>query len=517
MLLAFGVEHADLYLWGFALSTLALLLWNGFERQRVIANVAPLVVLLGLLTMGNSLISMQLEVDDKLFNFARDLLLQASMAYLIRLLSQKPKLLLPAIIALAALYWFGYREVQIESLNVATEQDVPELLYVPDAPLTPQEIEELGELEGVQSIAPAFTGIAANDPLAAVYVIDLADEVSSAAQARIQVFAAAHNDFLDLNETLTVAPIPAKARQLTEHRGPNPSDIGLNDPGVAEQWALSAWPYAAFAKTSQQFLRKLKPATLFILDTGIDAQHPDLKANYRSVAASHDRDAVGHGTHVAGIAAGVANNGLGIAGWLPAGEHPIKVSSIRVFGAFNRTSQQAIVQGMIDAVNAGASVINLSLGGLSSDSRQRVYERAVKMANEKGCIVVAAAGNSAADARRYAPANTPGIIAVAALNNQLQQARFSNSIDGLELGLWAPGQDIFSTVPNGGFTLFSGTSMAAPQVAGLLAVAKALQPALTTREAHEMLVASTQTRSFGNQNAPDIIDPGNFLERVGER
>jgi len=293
-----------------------------------------------------------------------------------------------------------------------------------------------------------------------------------------------------------------------------PSDLGLNDPEVVRQWSLVAWPYQAFAKTSAKMAKRLQPARLFVLDSGVDATHPDIRDNYQSLDAKHDRDGLGHGTHVAGIAAAVSNNKEGIAGWWPQGDHPIKVSSIRVIGPFGSATQRAVVQGIIDAANAGAAVINLSLGGLSTDSKQRVYANAVKYANERGTIVVVAAGNSSMDARRYAPANTPGVIVVAALDNTLQQASFSNSVDGLEMGVWAPGKDIHSLVPNGGYTPFSGTSMAAPQVAGILTVAKAIRPELTTRPAYPILNRSLQQIAQGSSDRPAVLDPGAFLEEV---
>ena len=82
------------------------------------------------------------------------------------------------------------------------------------------------------------------------------------------------------------------------------------------------------------------------------------------------------------------------------------------------------------------------------------------------------------------------------------------------MGVWAPGKDIHSLVPNGGYVTFSGTSMAAPQVAGILTLAKSIRPELTTREAYRMLTNSLQAQALGNSDRPDVLDPEAFLKEV---
>lgn len=531
----------DGYFLGFALSALALGVYNAAEKKSIVARNAPFLIFAGLTLYFTSVVSLQGAAGERLFIVARDLLTQAAIAYLIRLFSQKPKLLVPAAVAILTGYWFFYRELQeesIQALNFSEQYQSPssaaesgldpsgELLITffegSDGEAVLQQISDLG-----LSAKPAFTHLekpclncdpsAANE-LGNTLLVDVPDAKIQELESILSAFAKTDISYAEQNEILEFEPLRStpvvEQSEFMIEPPAKPSDLGLNDPEVVRQWSLVAWPYKAFAKTSAKLAKRLQPATLFVLDSGVDAAHPDLKDNYQSYADKHDRDGLGHGTHVAGIAAAVANNNEGIAGWWPKGDHPIKVSSIRVIGPFGAATQQAVVQGIIDAANAGAAVINLSLGGRSTDSKQRVYANAVKYANERGTIVVVAAGNSSMDARRYAPANTPGVIAVAALDNTLSQASFSNSVDGLEMGVWAPGKDIHSLVPNGGYTPFSGTSMAAPQVAGIITLAKSIRPELSTREAYQMLSRSLQQQVQGTSDHPDVLDPGAFLEEV---
>lgn len=282
----------------------------------------------------------------------------------------------------------------------------------------------------------------------------------------------------------------------------------INDEKAMEQWALKALEIDNLSKR----LKKIKPkklAKIFILDTGVDATHEDLKNNYFSVNSKYDKDTDKHGTHCAGIAASVTNNAKGIAS-LNYNNRFCRVTSITVLPG-GRGYQETIVDGMIQAADLGADVISMSLGGLSNDKRQMVYEKAVEYCNQKGAIVVVAAGNSNQDAKYYAPACCKNVITVAAVNSNLDKAPFSNYFTVQKYGLCAPGVDILSTVPGDNYEKLNGTSMATPYVSSIVGIMKSIQPDLTTEEVYKLLSTTgmvlEDSKRIGNFIQPvDAID-----------
>jgi thermitase len=116
-----------------------------------------------------------------------------------------------------------------------------------------------------------------------------------------------------------------------------------------------------------------------------------------------------------------------------------------------------------------------------------VLVNAIAFAQKRGAIVLASAGNSNRDAYNHFPSNIEGVIAVAAIDQHMQKARFSNTMPTLSRPLAAPGVDILSLVPKNGYKPMSGTSMATPIVSGLIGVMKALHPDLTAEQAYTIL------------------------------
>jgi len=197
-----------------------------------------------------------------------------------------------------------------------------------------------------------------------------------------------------------------------------------------------------------------------ILDTGIDSSHPDLGAKVvakENFSGSSTAEAVNsHGTHVAGIAAAITDNGVGVAGL----GYNSSLMNVKVLGDDGTGYYSWIAQGIIWAANNGADVINLSLGGSSfSDTLQQ----AVDYAWNHGVVVVAAAGNDGSSNRLY-PAYYDNCIAVAATDANDNLASWSNY--GSWVDVAAPGS-AYSTEPNGQYGYMAGTSMASPYVAGL--------------------------------------------------
>jgi thermitase len=232
-----------------------------------------------------------------------------------------------------------------------------------------------------------------------------------------------------------------------------------NDPSLSTQWGLAkVGATAAWSVTHGS-----SSVRIAVLDTGVSLSHPDLAskivASQNFSSSTTVDDVNGHGSHVAGIAAAVTNNGVGVAGLA----YNAQIENVKVLGDDGSGSYSAISQGITWAADNGANVINLSLTGSTASS---TLQSAVDYAWSKGAVVVAAAGNNANSTPVY-PAYYTNAIAVAATTDLDQLAVFSNY--GSWVDVAAPGISIYSTIP-GGYGYKSGTSMASPYVAGLAAL-----------------------------------------------
>ncbi len=225
-----------------------------------------------------------------------------------------------------------------------------------------------------------------------------------------------------------------------------------------------------------------------VVDTGVDSSHEDLK-NVMWQNADGEfgvnmiddtppiQDDVGHGTHVAGLIAAEMGNGVGVAG--VAGGHS-KIMAVKVFTKTGRTTTEAIINGIRWAVDNGAEVINLSLGGPRPNAGMLdVLQYAV----EKGVVVMVAAGNNGRELGRGAniyPAmygkGLEGVITVGSIHSHNGKlSGFSNrSTEYVELAApgsyrrrwWGTNAGIYSTLPNDRYGRMAGTSMATPVAAG---------------------------------------------------
>lgn len=317
--------------------------------------------------------------------------------------------------------------------------------------------------------------------------------------------------------------------------------LSPNDTRYGEQWDFTgangmripgAWDVSTGAG-----------ATVAVIDTGITA-HPDLDANvlpgYDFVSdATAARDGNGrdsnaqdqgdwyaggecgqtaaansswHGTHVSGTVAAVTGNSTGVAGVAP----NAKVLPVRVLakcGGSLSDIADAIIWasgGTVSGIPANANpakVINMSLGG--SGTCGTTYQAAINSAVSRGSTVVVAAGNSNQDAAGFRPANCTSVVTVAASNPSGSLSYYSNY--GATVDLTAPGGDtsvssggILSTINTGtstpggsGYANYQGTSMAAPHVAGLVALMKAKSPALSPAQVESTLRQGTRTMPGG--------------------
>lgn len=231
-----------------------------------------------------------------------------------------------------------------------------------------------------------------------------------------------------------------------------------------------------------------------VLDTGADLKHPDLSPNLAAGVNILDprrppADDHGHGTHVTGILA-AARNRLGVVGVAPGA----KVCPVKVLDREGGGSLSDIVQGLEWCAQHGIRVVNLSLGSPEGNAS---FAEAVANAAAAGIVIVAAAGNSGPgqDTIGY-PARYPQVVAVAATTFQDSVADYSSR--GTQLAVAAPGDRVTSTWLNGGYEALSGTSMAAPHVAGLVALLLAAEPGLTPAQVRERLkVAAVPLAGWG--------------------
>lgn len=372
------------------------------------------------------------------------------------------------------------------------------------------ELKEGSQIADIQAVLkkyglvalPAFTPHDATETdLDDYFVVDV-PAVQDFPKVKKELAGLAAVDWLEENEQVTISPMEMQPMKTTPKVD---KKFGLNDPGLGELWGFEAMKVDELY-TILKDKKPKKRALIAILDTGVDANHEDLKGNFVSTKSKYDTDKAGHGTHCAGIAAAVSNNGVGVASFSQTNDF-VRVTSIKVLSDGGMGTQQSIIAGMLEAADRGADVLSLSLGGLSTDSRQRAYQQALDYANKKGCIVVVAAGNSNRNAKDFVPANVEGVITVSAVDTLLNRASFSNTVPDVKMGVAAPGVKIYSTIPGSVYATFNGTSMATPYVAGLLGLMKSLKPDLTTKEAYKIL-NETGVETQRTQETGRLIQPG---------
>ena len=259
--------------------------------------------------------------------------------------------------------------------------------------------------------------------------------------------------------------------------------IVADDPMITSQWALDAINGAEAHQMLKDLNAPARKAVVAILDTGVDSRHEDLSGIFQKSPGHSDEH--GHGTHCAGIAGAATNNGIGMAS-LNWNGHFVEIRGYKALGDDGLGSLESIAQAIIDATDAGADVISMSLGGFAF-TPPKVVADAVSYAFEENAIVIAAAGNSNQDAKNHMPSNIEGVIVVSAVDQKNRKASFSNTNTSLNRPIAAPGVDILSLKPNNEYKNNSGTSMATPVVSGLVGVMRAINPALTAQEAYAIL------------------------------
>lgn len=257
-----------------------------------------------------------------------------------------------------------------------------------------------------------------------------------------------------------------------------------------------------------------------IVDNGFDLTHPELQGKIehpynvltrdtqvRPVVTNNGEDS--HGTHVAGTAVGNCNNGTGLMGIAPNCRFmPVQVANDNPTGSM---SNQAVMEGVMYAINQGADVINLSLGiylpdGVSgmSESEQlnyisssyiyeeQMWSKIFEKAKQRNSIIVFAAGNDNVVSGIDPKKRCNETIRVSALNTGLTKADFSNfgvypQLNRTYSTISAPGVSIYSAAPHDSYTILDGTSMAAPVVTGAVALLKSIDKSLTVNDITKIL------------------------------
>jgi subtilisin family serine protease len=259
---------------------------------------------------------------------------------------------------------------------------------------------------------------------------------------------------------------------------PAAASAATNDPLRSHQWALDMiHADEAHAVTTGA------GAVVAVVDTGVDAAHPDLQGRLLPGYDFVDNDATpqdgqGHGTHVAGIVAADANNGVGVDSVAPGA----KILPVRVLNDSGSGTSTTVAAGIDWATTHGANVINLSLSGtvpLGGIGQQRDIDAAIGRALARGVVVVAAAGNDSLPLCENNPFGGQ-VLCVGAVDRRGARSFYSSFGQGLSLvapgGSSLPGtdEDVLSTWKDGDYKALAGTSQATPQVSGVAALLAAL-------------------------------------------
>lgn len=263
---------------------------------------------------------------------------------------------------------------------------------------------------------------------------------------------------------------------------PPPSQPAQTLPwGIARIDAPSAW--ASSTGTGVK---------LAVVDTGIDLDHKDLQPNIAGGVNTINplkspNDDNGHGTHVAGVA-GAINNTIGVVGAAPS----VRLYAVKVLNRSGTGFLSDVIEGLTWCIDRGMQVVNLSLG---SNSDNLSFHEAITAVYNAGITQVAAAGNNGdgygtGTGQVTYPAAYAEVIAVTATDSTDKLALFSSY--GLAVDLAAPGVSIYSTWYDGYYKTLSGTSMAAPHVAGVAALRLYLHPTETPDRVKTALEASAE-------------------------
>ncbi|PIE26835.1 MAG: hypothetical protein CSA58_07425, partial [Micrococcales bacterium] len=336
-------------------------------------------------------------------------------------------------------------------------------------------------------------------------------------QALVVVRATASGPAIETHKTKNRAD--AKAVITAAQADPNVLSIetaqavnaeAINDQYYGQQWAMSTLRVEEAWKRSNG-----SGAVVAVLDTGVDTDHPDLAGQLmpgrtflNGAQSAGAEDDFGHGTHVSGQIAALANNGIGIAGMAPGA----RILPVKALDSRGNGWDSDVASGIVWATNQGAHVVNLSLGG---PNRSAAVAAAVRYAQSKNVLVVASSGNSGSAIVNY-PAAENGVLAVGAMDSATQPASYSDY--GPHLDVAAPGTQIYSLRMDGGVRRASGTSFASPHASAAAAMLfGATSGKVRGRNAYLILAGTADdvgAAGFDERTGFGMLDPNEALEKA---
>ena len=299
--------------------------------------------------------------------------------------------------------------------------------------------------------------------------------------------------------------------------------LELDDPLYAEQWSLSEFgvPQAWNIATGTS------PVVIAILDNGVDVKHEDLSDKMLPGCDffNNDNDPQsgssnnGHGTHVAGIAAAVGNNAIGIVG--VAYGPGVKILPVKVLPDVGNGTVDRLIDAMLWSAGLEGSkaasnpnpadIISISLGIAPEDLQGTLpesVEQVTKQIHKAGVLILAASGNDGRSDAIFSPANSEWVSAVGSVDADYTLSSFSNyaetgaTVDFVAPGGVSAGKQVLSTTPDDDYGYRAGTSMSTPFVAGAAALLLSQNPGLTPQQLKEMLEASALfNKAFMNKKA----------------
>nr|WP_307872752.1 type VII secretion-associated serine protease mycosin [Actinoplanes ovalisporus] len=301
-----------------------------------------------------------------------------------------------------------------------------------------------------------------------------------------------------------MSPVSAAPTVPAELRA-EPSPL-QGDSVRADEWHLAtlniaeAWTYANGTGV-----------TVAVIDSGVDADHPDLQGQVLpgldlvDDKGDGDTDLVGHGTTVSGIIAGRSDDESGVVGIAP----KAKILPVRVLDEDNRYNDALIVaKGVRWAVDKGAKVINLSLGGNGSSA---ALAAALDYAFAKDVVVIACTGNTSASSSTgvWYPAREPGVLAVAGMERD-GTTLWSGSITGKETVVTAPATQLVGANTGGDYWKVQGTSFAAPMVSATAALIRSRWPDMPAGEVINRIIRTAKDKGAPGRDPVfgfGLVDP----------